>query len=289
MSKNINLMNTIKNYFLLCLAFFVVQINVGAQDLNMLEIVEEDLPSGDVAIYAKNTGYCPLTATLDFPVLKNMNVDVKLPYECVIPAQAEKHLILKVSEKKNIKSGSYEYRYSLGYVMGDVINGGHDDDFVYQLPFKHGHSHLVGQGYNGRFSHSRMNCLDFNMDEKTEVCAARAGTVIQIKEDSNVGCTSSRCKSKANYVVVYHEDGSLARYIHLKLNGSKVKLGQKVKAGDVIGYSGNTGWSSGPHLHFEVNKPGKNNITYTVPTKFKVDEGRVTYLKEGETYKACHN
>lgn len=251
----------------------------------LLFIEEVDQPNGDVAIYAKNIGYCPLTVDIQFPDLTNMTTDVTLPFTAVVPTRAEKYKLLTISPSKTLKSGSMSYRYSFNYNVGDILNAKHDDSYEYLLPFPSGKSYVVGQGYGGRFSHQNMNCLDFNMDIGSKVCAAREGTVIRVKEDSNTGCLTARCQGKANYIVIYHEDGTSARYIHLKHNGSKVKVGDQVKAGEVIGYSGNTGWSSGPHLHFEVDQPGKN-IMYTVPTKFKTKKGLVANMKEGATYTA---
>jgi len=251
----------------------------------LLFIEEVDQPNGDVAIYAKNTGYCPLTVDIQFPDLTNMTTDVTLPFTAVVPTRSEKFKLLTISPSKTLRSGSMSYRYSFNYNVGDILNAKHDDSYEYSLPFASNKSYVVGQGYGGRFSHQNMNCLDFNMDVGSKVCAARGGTVIRVKEDSSTGCKSSSCQGKANYIVIYHEDGTSARYIHLKHNGSKVKVGDEVKVGDVIGYSGNTGWSSGPHLHFEVNQPGKN-IVYTVPTKFKTKKGIETHLKEGTSYTA---
>ncbi len=251
----------------------------------LLEIIEEDQANGDIIIFAKNIGYCPLTVDIQFPDLTNMDTDVSLPLTAVVPTRSEKYKLLTISPSKTLKSGSMSYRYSFNYNVGDVLNAKHDDSYEYLLPFASNEAYVVGQGYGGRFSHQNMNCLDFNMEVGSKVCAAREGTVIRVKEDSNTGCVSAQCQGKANYIVIYHDDGTSARYIHLKHNGSKVKIGDKVKAGDVIGYSGNTGWSSGPHLHFEVNQPGKN-IVYTVPTKFKTKKGIERQLKEGTSYTA---
>jgi murein DD-endopeptidase MepM/ murein hydrolase activator NlpD len=76
-------------------------------------------------------------------------------------------------------------------------------------------------------------------------------------------------KSKFNYVWVEHEDGYRSAYLHLQQGfGRKVNLspGTPIKTGQLIGYSGNSGWSSAPHLHIEVQAPGKlSEFTKTVP------------------------
>jgi murein DD-endopeptidase MepM/ murein hydrolase activator NlpD len=54
-----------------------------------------------------------------------------------------------------------------------------------------------------------------------------------------------------NYIIIRHKHGFYTRYAHLL--SSRVKNGQKVQQGEVIGYIGNTGLSTGPHLHYEVH------------------------------------
>jgi murein DD-endopeptidase MepM/ murein hydrolase activator NlpD len=54
-----------------------------------------------------------------------------------------------------------------------------------------------------------------------------------------------------NFVIIRHKHGYYTRYAHLQ--SSRVKLGQSVQQGEVIGYIGNTGISTGPHLHYEVH------------------------------------
>ena len=66
-------------------------------------------------------------------------------------------------------------------------------------------------------------------------------------------------------VVLYHHDGTSSLYAHM--SSRIVEPGQEVQAGQVLGYVGSTGWSTGPHLHFEVWKNGKrvNPLSYVNP------------------------
>jgi murein DD-endopeptidase MepM/ murein hydrolase activator NlpD len=57
---------------------------------------------------------------------------------------------------------------------------------------------------------------------------------------------------RANIIRILHNDGTMALYAHLKPEGVLVRVGQRVRKADVIGLSGNTGFSAGPHLHFVV-------------------------------------
>lgn len=61
-----------------------------------------------------------------------------------------------------------------------------------------------------------------------------------------------------NYVKILHENGTTSRYLHLRNGSICVKIGQKVKAGDKLGIEGNTGYSYGTHLHFDVQVDGEH-------------------------------
>ena len=78
----------------------------------------------------------------------------------------------------------------------------------------------------------------------TEIHAAKAGTVIVSQYSSSYG----------NYVVVSHGSGNTTLYAHM--SSRKVSVGQYVNQGDVLGITGSTGNSTGPHLHFEITESG---------------------------------
>ena len=72
------------------------------------------------------------------------------------------------------------------------------------------------------------------------------------------GLNKEKYAERANLIRIVHDDGSMAIYAHLRENGAMVRVGQRVSLGQLIGYSGNTGFSSGPHLHFcvQINSAG---------------------------------
>lgn len=128
-------------------------------------------------------------------------------------------------------------------------------DYEYRLPFDYGRVR-VDQGFGGSFSHDDSQnryAVDFAVAEGTPVLAAREGVVMQVESDfSGTGLDRERYGGRANYVRILHPDGSMALYAHLQPEGVLVRVGQQVRQGQQIALSGNTGFSTAPHLHFVV-------------------------------------
>lgn len=89
------------------------------------------------------------------------------------------------------------------------------------------------------------NGMDFTAPRNTPIYATGDGEVIK----------ASRASGFGKVVYIDHGFGYVTKYGHM--NKFNTKKGRKVKRGDIIGYVGNTGLSSGPHLHYEVHKNGK--------------------------------
>ena len=155
-----------------------------------------------------------------------------------------------------------------------------DNSPVYNLPFSKGSKFLLIQAYNSKMSHKHELSLDFKMKKSSKICAARAGVIIAVKEDSDVGGLKDEYLSQGNHIIIKQEDGSEAMYWHLKKDGVLVNVGDTVKQGQHIGYSGNTGYTAFPHLHFQVyDKDGKN-----IATRFNTKRG-IIYLRPGKWYR----
>lgn len=90
--------------------------------------------------------------------------------------------------------------------------------------------------------------VDLAAEEGSGVFAFRGGHVIQVNYWS---------QSYGNNVILDHEDGYLSLYGHLKEGSIKVKVGEKVTTETILGEIGSTGYSTGPHLHFEILKDGE--------------------------------
>jgi len=140
-------------------------------------------------------------------------------------------------------------------------------DLNMHLPFPAGKKYEVIQGNYGEYTHDGFNrfAWDFGMPEGSEVCAVAAGQVVQVKQDSTKGGASPEYLNDGNNVIIDHGAGIFTQYLHLKAHSVIVQEGQMVSAGQVIAHSGNTGFSSTPHLHFQV----QNEMGQSLPSRFE--------------------
>jgi murein DD-endopeptidase MepM/ murein hydrolase activator NlpD len=125
------------------------------------------------------------------------------------------------------------------------------------LPWTANVAYWVTQGHNGG-SHVGAGAWawDFGTPLGTPIRAAHFGTVRLVKGNSTIGGCSSVYANDANYVIVDQGNGYESLYLHL--SSVTVSAGQAVNRGDLVGYSGQTGWSCGPHLHFQVQRSPAN-------------------------------
>lgn len=156
-----------------------------------------------------------------------------------------------------------------------------DTSYVYHLPFVNGNKFLLLQAYNSKMSHNNELSLDFKMKTGSSICAAREGVVTALKEDSDKGGLKDEYYNEGNHIIIEHSDGSIAMYWHLQKDGVLINIGDTITKGQLIGYSGNTGYTAFPHLHFQVqNKKGGD-----IATRFITKKG-IMYLRPGKYYKA---
>lgn len=172
---------------------------------------------------------------------------------------------------------------------GDAHEIDHDDDHLYAFPYAPGRSFRIMQGYGSRFSHagSEAYAIDFEMPEGTGVHAARSGVVLRTEESNTIGCFEAGCGRFANFIVILHNDGTTGEYYHLQKDGVFVEPGDSVARGELIGRSGNTGYSMSPHLHFAVYRETADGDSQSVPIRFQSAAGNVIRLRSGGIHQAA--
>lgn len=212
--------------------------------------------------------------------LQNMIADRGLPLIRTFSSEGKEPIMtLKISEP-NRKWG---YRFDLKWVVG-ALEAKHNDNYVYSLPYARNESFMVSQSYHGMASHDGKNAIDWDMPTGSRVRAAREGIVVEIEESKYRGGMDPVLKTQANYVRIQHPDGTIGNYVHLMPNGVRVSVGDRVRRGDLIAYSGDTGYSSGPHLHFEVFTISGSLQHRTIPVVFRANGRNGAKLLEGVTY-----
>jgi murein DD-endopeptidase MepM/ murein hydrolase activator NlpD len=143
------------------------------------------------------------------------------------------------------------------------------------LPFPKNRSYRIVQGYYGSPSHNTSNsrcAIDFGLNINDTICSADDGYVVGVIKDYKRAGKTVEWFDYSNYITIYHpKSGLFTQYAHLINNGSFVKVGDTVSKGQPIGLSGMTGYTTIPHLHFNVKKPdAKEGL---ISTDIEFEEG----------------
>tara|TARA_R110002096_G_scaffold82164_17_gene191159 strand:- start:37 stop:1248 length:1212 start_codon:yes stop_codon:yes gene_type:complete len=244
---------------------------------------------GGYRLFISNSSSFSQSVQVTFTTFQNIESPVTLPFQSVVtgPITGSHLFDIKIIDPTK----AYRFNYDYDFTTGDARSAKHQEDFVYLLPFEHGTLQRMGQGYHGEISHSEPGkeyAIDFPMPIGTPIAAARSGVVTQVKENSDTGGASKSYEDDGNQIVIMHDDGSFAEYVHLKQDGAIVELGDNVNAGDTIAHSGNTGRSTGPHLHFSVGIPTAKGKRKTIPTRFLNHRNQAVDLVPGAHYFAYH-
>lgn len=272
--------------FLLMMMLSIMSPPSQAQTTTLqFRVFSEVDSNGKITFFAHNPFPCPYQVKIDSEdAIKLLDVEQGLPFFALVPANTERFRLFAAMPEKSKQS--IKYRFS--FEKGNPETANPNLDYPYLLPYLPKRRIFVSQGFNGHFSHQNQFALDFKMKEGSPICAARDGIVHSLKQDSNEGGKTKHYARLANFVIIYHpSDGTFAYYYHLQQNSVKVKVGERVNAGQVIAASGNTGWSTTPHLHFVVKRPAYLTMR-SVPVKFLRKKGKVKRLKAWRCYRAFH-
>lgn len=207
-----------------------------------------------VELVADNNFYAPIEVGLEFDNLRGLQYphpDDRLRW-VVGPRSSRVLVSLDVLDNEPFPYAEYSYRYLPGdpSITHNVGDG-------YQVPFSTGKTFPITQAYPEAITHATVDsyqAVDIAMPIGTDVMAARSGIVFDVVSDKYKGGIDKGYAADANIIRILHDDGTFALYAHLNWNTIRVKPGDHVEAGEYIADSGNTGFSSGPHLHFAVQK-----------------------------------
>lgn len=241
---------------------------------------------GDQQLVAENQGPAPITVHVTLTG-ENFASDRAWPVTTIVPPHTSLPLGRVYAAEKSAGGYNFLFRYSHHFGRIDAV---HDADAIYRLPYEEGQAYPVSQAHGGKLtSHNNrenLYAVDFAMPPGTAVVASRAGVVIDATLRHSEGGYDIKYLDKANTVALVHDDGTVAEYAHLSPGADVVKMGQRVSAGDLLGYSGNTGYSSGPHLHFIVSRPSVSEGKVTrvsLPVLFYANDPAVRFSAQSGT------
>lgn len=234
-------------------------------------------PSGALCVWTEKRGaqvlvfaYTAMPGPLTFSVQGFVGENLRLPQTLgplVLPGRTNTLIHTAV-----IVNPAKAWRISWGgspFQIGGPVT--QPDSIIYQLPFDPHQKYVVIQGSNGAFSHAGTFAVDFGMPIATPVLVARSGVVLAYNDQATETTTDKAAISdrrRSNWISVLHTDGTTGNYVHLAPKGVTVRVGQNVQVGQQIGLSGNTGYSTAPHLHFEVRRTVNDRTVASVPVRF---------------------
>jgi murein DD-endopeptidase MepM/ murein hydrolase activator NlpD len=213
---------------------------------NQVKLETKKHEAGETLL-VRNDLYAPVQIELRLDKVVNAVGAPAKPINWVLPPRSAIRLATLARRDPN---KPLSYTPKLRYALGDPRLVPTQNK--YPLPWRGGPFRLT-QGANGQYSHFTPKgryAMDIAMPEGTAIVAARGGVVVKTENrQSGRGNNPS-----GNYVRILHDDGTMGVYLHLMKGSVSVTEGQRVAAGTAIARSGNTGNSTGPHLHFVVQR-----------------------------------
>lgn len=203
-------------------------------------------PAGET-LRVHNDLHAPVQIELALENVENATGVPDQPIRWILPPRSHIRL-LTLAPRDPARPLRYEPR--LRHVLGDPRLL--PTQSRYPLPWLGGPFRLT-QGPNGTYSHFTprgRHAVDVAMPIGTPIIAARDGVVVSLenRQSGRAGNPSG------NFVRILHDDGTMGVYLHLQQGSVRVREGQRVTRGQPIARSGNTGNSTGPHLHFVIQR-----------------------------------
>ncbi len=232
----------------------IVEIRETVQRLSRARVtVTHEFVGDEIQLTGHNQFHAPMELALTFDVVAGVAFpDPDHSLRWVVPPKSDL-LLLGLPVLGSAVAPNVKYHFS--YVPGDPASR-HQPNGGYRVPFSAGSYYAVTQAYPDAATHRSLDskyAVDVAMPVGTDVVAARGGVVFDVASNNfRSGLNLQRDGQSANIVRVLHDDGTYAIYAHLNWNSIRVRPGDRVQAGEYIADSGNTGFSSGPHLHFAV-------------------------------------
>ena len=234
--------------------------------------VEQQVDGGQLNLLAINECACEAEFLLQIANAGNVSLPASAA-AAVAPGRS--HMVLQPHSRLALLTAPFDgasvsgFKFAWRVVLG-APGATHQPHEPYRVPFALGSTYKVSQAYPLRITHTTPDseyAVDLAVPDGTPIYAAREGMVINVRHDFFRGAADMALLDQANVVEILHDDGTIGVYAHLHWESIRVQPGQSVRRGQYIADSGNTGLTTGPHLHFAVIRNAGQRAE-SVPVQF---------------------
>lgn len=234
-----------------------------------------------ITLWVDNPCHCVAEVIAQVAAKAAMTVEPGNTVRRIVPGLSTTKLLTIMTDSRSVIATE---DIKTAWVFGDPKTV-HAPDQPYRPPFAAAQKFEISQAFPDEETHaapSSRYAVDIVMPVQTAIYAARGGIVVEVAHNNfRGGADRGKYGAQANLVKILHDDGSFALYAHLSWDSIRVRNGQRVERGELIAASGNTGFTTGPHLHFVVLM----NVglrTESVPVTFSAGIGAVVVPRTGE-------